>query len=182
MELQRVLIISFLFISSLGTLFHFTHGWFKRGFLLHVFSALNESTWEHMKMLLAPTLFVSLLQLIFLQGIYENFWNGVLLLLIVEILTIPILFEPLRFFIKKVPFAFTIIIFYLAIFLGLLVEYFVLKNNYVLFGDFIALVFVFLLVMLFGVFSYYPPKIFLFRDPVTGEYGDYLHKEKVLKK
>lgn len=182
MELQTIFIISFLLISLLGSLFHFTHGWIKRGFLLHVFSALNESTWEHMKMLLAPTLLVSVLQLFYLRGVYENFWNGVLLLLIVELLTIPFLFEPLRHLIKKVPFVFTILIFYLAIFFGLLVEYFVLKNEILIFSDFIALIFVLILVILFGFFSYYPPKHFLFRDPVTGEYGDYLHKEKVLKK
>ena len=96
MELWKVLLISFFVISTFGTLLHFTHGWFKKGILLHVFSALNESTWEHMKLLLAPTILVIVFQYFAFKGVYSNFWNATLALLFMELIAMPLLFEPLR--------------------------------------------------------------------------------------
>jgi len=177
MELWKVLLISFFVISTFGTLLHFTHGWFKKGILLHIFSALNESTWEHMKLLLAPTLIAMVFQFFAFKEAYFNFWNAVLCLLVVELITMPLIFEPLRLIMKKVPLWLTIAIFFLSIAIGLFVEYLVLTKEFLLFGEVIAMIFVVIIVLLFAVFSYYPPKFFIFKDPVSGKYGDYTHKD-----
>ncbi len=172
MSLILVLIISFLILSVFGTLLHFTHGWLKNGVLLHIFSAVNESTWEHMKLLVAPTILVMVFQYIFLNSEYTNIINGILILYIVEIVSIPLIFEPLRLILKKVPFIFTILIFYIAIILGLFVEYLILKNRISIFSESLSLVLILLITLKFSIFTYFPPKHFLFRDPVTGRYGD----------
>ncbi len=177
MELWKVLLISFFVISAFGTLFHFTHDWFKKGFLLHVFSAVNESTWEHMKLLLAPTLIAMVFQFFAFNGIYSNFWNAVLCLLVVELIAMPLLFEPLRLIMKKVPLWLTIVIFFLSIAVGIFVEYLVLTNEFLLFGEVIAMVLVVVIILLFAIFSYFPPKFFIFKDPISGKYGDYTHKD-----
>ena len=177
MELWKVLLISFFIISVFGTLLHFTHGWFKKGILLHVFSALNESTWEHMKLLLAPTLLVIVFQFFAFKGVYSNFWNATLALLFMELIAMPLLFEPLRVIMKKVPLWLTIVIFFLSIAIGLLVEYRILTKGILLFGEFIATVFVVIIGVLFAIFSYFPPKAFIFKDPISGKYGDYAHKD-----
>ncbi len=172
MTLNTILLISFLLLLTFGTLLHFTHNWFKKGLLLHIFSAVNESTWEHMKLLLAPTCIVIILQYLLLRNSYSNILYSGLILLVVQILTIPLLYEPLRLIVRKVPFLITIGIFILAIIFGVLVEYIILKNGYALISEPLSLLIVICLLLLFGLFSYYPPKIFLFKDPVTGRYGD----------
>lgn len=172
MNIIIVFIISFLILTIFGTLLHFTHGWFKKGILLHIFSALNESTWEHMKLLIAPTMLVIVLQYILLRNEYINIFNSLLILLIVELISIPLLYEALRILIKKVPFFITISIFILSIILGLVAEYIMLKNEVLIFPEYISFILILGIVIIFGIFTYYPPKFFIFRDPVTKRYGD----------
>ena len=78
---------------------------------------------------------------------------------------------------KKVPLWLTIVIFFLSIAIGLLVEYRILTKGILLFGEFIATVFVVIIGVLFAIFSYFPPKAFIFKDPISGKYGDYAHKD-----
>ncbi|HNW33226.1 MAG TPA: DUF6512 family protein [Candidatus Dojkabacteria bacterium] len=172
MDIYSIFILSFCFLILFGSLLHFTHDWVKKGILLHIFSALNESTWEHMKLLVAPTILVGILQYIFLKGSYQNLFNSIFILLLVEAISIPLLFEPLRILLKKVPFPITILIFILSILFGLLTQSYFLKNNISLFSEEVALLLSLGIVGIFAIFSYYPPKIFLFKDPVTGKYGD----------
>mgnify|MGYP000979501247 CR=1 FL=1 len=172
MNLISILIFSFVIISILGTVLHFTHGWFKKGILLHIFSAINESTWEHMKLLVFPTLLVMVFQFVSIKDLYNNLWNSLLVLFLVQVLTIPLLFEPLRFLIKKVPLLINILIFYFSIFLGLLFEYYFLSKEIFIFNEYLCIFFIVLLLILFFIFTYYPPKFFLFKDPVTKRYGD----------
>ena len=54
------LIISFLFVSIIGTLFHFTYDYFNHNKVASIFSAVNESTWEHIKMGLSSALLFSI--------------------------------------------------------------------------------------------------------------------------
>ncbi|HPM14316.1 MAG TPA: DUF6512 family protein [Candidatus Dojkabacteria bacterium] len=172
MNIHTVFIISFLILTIFGTLLHFTHEWFKKGILLHIFSALNESTWEHMKLLIAPTMLVVIFQYIFLRNEYLNIFNSLLILLIVELISIPLLYEPLRILIKKVPFFITISIFILSIILGLIAEYIMLKNKIFIFPEHISSIIILVIVIIFGIFTYYPPKSLIFRDPITKKYGD----------
>ena len=156
----------------MGTLLHFTHDLFKNGLLLHMFSAVNESTWEHMKLLLAPTLCVMVFQYIYLGSSYVNIVSSLLVLLVVELLTIPLLYEPLLRVIKRVPVIVTIFIFYISILIGLFVEYLLLKNGIVVLSEGFSFVMIVAIWIIFLVFTYYPPKIFLCKDPNTGLYGD----------
>ena len=172
MSITTILILCFFVISIIGTLLHFTHNWLKNGLLLHIFSAVNESTWEHMKLLVAPTLVVVIFQVIILKNIYANPWNGLLSLFLVEIITIPLLYEPLRIMFKEIPLLLTILIFYLAIALGLLSEYCVLTNSVYFVSEVMAILTLLILTILFGIFTYFPPKWFLFKDPVSRRYGD----------
>ena len=44
----------FLFTGALGVLLHFLYEWSGGNTLAAAFSAVNESTWEHMKLLFFP--------------------------------------------------------------------------------------------------------------------------------
>ena len=172
MELEIVLIVSFFLISIIGTVLHFTHNWFKNGILLHIFSAVNESTWEHMKLLVLPTILVMIFQYILLRDRYFNLFNSLFILYLIEILTIPLLYESLRLIFKKLHFLVTILIFYIAIILGVYIQYIMLISEISFLNEYISFVLIIVLTILFGIFTYYPPKYLIFRDPITGRYGD----------
>ena len=53
----------FLTVSVLGTLAHFCYEWSGRKLLVGAFCAVNESTWEHMKLLFFPALLFTMVQL-----------------------------------------------------------------------------------------------------------------------
>ncbi len=73
MKLEKANILKFLFISILGTLLHFTYDWSGGNFVVGLFSAQNESTWEHLKLLFFPMLFLTIIQYFFNLDITEDF-------------------------------------------------------------------------------------------------------------
>ena len=53
-ELRRWEIVGFIATGLFGTLLHFVYEWTGGNRVIAVFSAVNESTWEHMKLLAVP--------------------------------------------------------------------------------------------------------------------------------
>ena len=54
-------IISGILIMIFGTLLHFTFEWSNNNLLIGTFSAINESTWEHLKLLFFPMLITTII-------------------------------------------------------------------------------------------------------------------------
>ncbi|MEI6887208.1 MAG: DUF6512 family protein [bacterium] len=174
MSLELTLILTFFLVGIPSTLLHFTHEWFKNGILLHTFSAVNESTWEHMKLYVGPTLLAFIFQFLILNGRYMNIGNSVLVLMIIELVGVPLMYEPLRLTMKKVPFWITIAIFYIAIILGLIAQYFIYTNMTFYIPDILAIILLIAIPIVFGIFTFYPPKATIFKDPISKTYGDKL--------
>ena len=94
------LIISFLFVSIIGTLFHFTYDYFNHNKIVSLFAAVNESTWEHIKIALTP---------MFLWGLYDgyvygfspNYFLAKSISLLAVIIIIPLLFYGYKLITKK---------------------------------------------------------------------------------
>ena len=53
---KRYIVTGFLFVGIFGTLFHFVYDWCRQSRLIGLFVPVNESTWEHMKLLFIPML------------------------------------------------------------------------------------------------------------------------------
>ena len=66
-------IISTIFSMILGTLLHFTYNWSNNNLLVGVFSAVNESTWEHLKLLFFPMLITTILGYFYIGNNIPNF-------------------------------------------------------------------------------------------------------------
>ncbi len=74
-----------------GTLLHFLYELSGGSTLAAVFSAVNESTWEHMKLFFIPAFFFALLQRRFFAG-QRDFWCVKLLGISLGLLLIPTVF------------------------------------------------------------------------------------------
>ena len=86
------------------------------------------------------------------------------------------MYEPLKRVVKNVPFVLTIVIFYVSVLVALITEYFLLVNNIQFFSEPLAFILILTIPIVFGVFTFYPPKFLLFKDPITKSYGDKFEK------
>lgn len=57
--IKSYIITGIIFVSILGTLFHFVYEWSDNNVLIGLFTPINESIWEHTKLLFFPMLIYS---------------------------------------------------------------------------------------------------------------------------
>ena len=81
----------FLTVSVLGTLAHFAYEWSGKQLLAGAFCAVNESTWEHMKLLFWPLVFFAFIQRPFFKA-QGNYWCVKLEEVLLGLALIPVLF------------------------------------------------------------------------------------------
>ncbi len=88
---MKIFIIEFFFVSLVGTFLHFLYDLTNHNKLVGVFSAVNESVWEHIKLALTPTFLFSLIDGYF-YGYYNNYFFAKLISILSIIIVIPLLF------------------------------------------------------------------------------------------
>ena len=159
-------------ISTLaGTLLHFLYDWTGGSILVAPFSGVNESTWEHMKLLFWPLLILAWVQQKDFKE-FQNYWCIKLVGILVGLLAIPVLFYTYNGMFGKSPDWVNIAIFYVAAGLAFLLEgYLFQKNAVVCKRSTVPIGSLLFLGLLFILFTFFPPRLPLFQDPVTGTYG-----------
>jgi len=161
----------FAFTAAGGTLLHFLYEWTGQSPLAAPFSGVNESTWEHMKLLFFPMFFFALLQSQFFKEC-ENFWCIKLIGSATGLVTIPVLFYTYNGILGKSPDWINIAIFFVSAAVAFFLENRLFKRNRLPCKmPFLALGILLLISVLFAVFTFFPPQIPLFRDPITGNVG-----------
>lgn len=154
-----------------GTLLHFLYDWTNGSILAAPFSGVNESTWEHMKLLFWPLLLFALIQRWFFKE-QENYWCVKLLAALLGPALIPVLFYTYNGVFGKSPDWINIAIFYLCAGLTFLFERWVFKQDRLQCErPQLAFTIICLIGTLFVVFTFAPPQIPLFRDPLAGTFG-----------
>ena len=159
-------------LASLGgTLLHFLYDWTGGSILVAPFSGVNESTWEHMKLLFWPLFLFALIQRLFFKA-QENYWCVKLLGILLGLAFIPVLFYTYNCVFGKSPDWINIAIFYISAVLVFLFERWFFKQNRLQCRcPQLAFAVICLIGVLFAVFTFAPPQIPLFRDPLAGAYG-----------
>ena len=159
-------------LSTLGgTFLHFLYDWTGGSILVSPFFAVNESTWEHMKLLFWPLFLFALIQRLFFRE-QENYWCIKLTEILLGLVLIPVLFYTYNGVFGKSPDWINITIFYITALLVFLFEWWAFKNDrlqckYPL----LAFAAICVIGVLFVVFTFSPLQIPLFQDPLTGTYG-----------
>ncbi len=161
----------FVFTSVFGTLLHFLYDWTGECLLVAPFSAVNESTWEHMILLYFPMFVFSLIQSRFFKE-RKDYWCIKLIGFLTGLVLIPVLFYTVGGIFGATPDWVNIAIFFISAAATFLVEARLFKGN----GlpcriPFLAVAVIILIGILFVVFTFMPPQIPLFRDPLSGSYG-----------
>ena len=164
---KRITVINIIVTSLLGTLLHFAYDFFGQNYVIGLFSAVNESIWEHQKLLFFPTFFVSIIQFVFCRDCRKCFWISRLFGVLFGMLIIISLYYTVTGIIGKNIDAFNIALFYIGVISTFVLSNIFQKNrvlcgrysNIIGFSIFIALS------ILFVLFTNNPPSIALFQDP-----------------
>jgi len=163
--------IGIIVIFLVGASLHFVYEWSHHNKIVAVFAAVNESTWEHIKICMTPTLLWSIYE-ISLYGFTGNFIFAKSICLLTIILLIPILFYSYTFFTKKVHLIVDIICFLITVICSQLVfRYIINLNNYSDIFTYISFVLIIIELLLYFYLTYNPLKNFIFKDPITKKYG-----------
>ena len=158
-------------VTFVGTILHFLYDWTDGSILVAPFSGVNESTWEHMKLLFWPLFLFALVQRLFFRD-QESYWCVKLAEILLGLVLIPVLFYTYNGVFGKSSDWINIAIFYITALLVFLFEWWAFKRDWLpCKRPLLAFSVICLIGVLFVVFTFATPQIPLFQDPLTGTYG-----------
>ena len=162
----------FLFTSIFGTLLHFFFDLTGGNAVAALFSAVNESIWEHIKLIYYPMLIFSLIEYRLWGKESGNFWCVKLRGMLLALVLIPSLYYTYTGSLGISADWFNVTIFFIT---AAAVYYTETKhfreNRHGLLDGRICFALLLVIGVLFIYFTFRTPRIPLFRDPVTGTYG-----------
>jgi hypothetical protein len=159
-------------IAMLGSVLHFVFEWSGSLAPVGVIAAVNESVWEHFKIAFWPALLYAIFEYPFLRHSTGNFMIAKAIGIYIMPIAIAVIFYSYTAIVGEEILIVDILIFFVAVALGQLASYKVLTMKRLpRWTGGVGLVLVILLAVAFGVFTFYPPHLPIFRDAVTGGYG-----------
>ena len=168
-DIKKWTIAGVIFTIIIGSLLHFVYEWSGKNAIVGIFSPINESTWEHLKMLFWPAVVFSIVEFLFIGKHYKNYITGRAVALFVGILMIITLFYTYTGVLGTHYTVIDIAIFVISVIISFYVGYRITVSRNKVNGliSFAAFVSIALLVFAFVYFTGNPAKIPLFKDPTT---------------
>ena len=158
-------ITSAIFTIILGTILHYTFKWSNKNPLVGIFSAVNESTWEHLKLLFFPMLITILVGYFYIGKDIPNFLCAKAIGIIVALIFTIVFFYTYTGILGTNFAVLNILTFIFSAILGEYTAYKLMLSNFSC-NNIIAIITLIILFLCFVIFTFFPPKIGLFRDPL----------------
>ena len=165
-------LIGIVFIIILGSIFHFTFELSGHQPIVGVFSAVNESVWEHFKLAFWPAVVYAIFEYKFLKKSANNFFSAKTVGIYLMPIVIAVLFYMYTAILGEDLLIMDILTFVIAVIVGQLSSYKLLVSKELpIKTEKLSLFALVILGLAFVLFTFYPPHLSIFRDPVTGNYG-----------
>ncbi len=164
--IKKYLIAGAIFVSVVGTIFHFVYEWSGNNVIVGLFAPVNESVWEHTKLIFFPMLIYSLYIERKIKKEYPCIGSAMIWGALTGIVSIIALFYTysgaigfnVAFVDISIFYISTVISFYVVYRLALSCK----TDRYKVAAQILAIVFV----CLYIIFTVYPPDIPLFANPL----------------
>ena len=157
-------IISIIFTFIFGTLLHFTYNLSDNNMLVAIFSSINESVWEHLKLLYFPMLFATIIGYFYIGKNIKGFICSKTIGIISAMIFIVVFFYTYTGILGKDIAVIDISSFFIATLFGEYIAYILVKNDFMC-NSKIAVVLLISIFVCFAVFSFYTPKLGIFKEP-----------------
>ena len=167
-KLIKVFVIMTILVLISGVLLHFAYEWSGNNSLVAAFSAVNESTWEHLKLAFFPMLLFGFISFFFIKDFSNNFIEGLTIGILVSLIFIVVFFYGYQAILGKNIDFLNILDFVLAVIVGEFAFYRVvsMETASTVFTKFLCLAILTGLFICFVVFTYFPPVYRIFVSPV----------------
>ena len=176
MEVNMIYIGMFV-IGAIGTFLHFLYELSGHNKIVAIFAAVNESTWEHIKICMTATLIWSIYPLI-TKGFSTSFIVALSLGLLTIIIMIPVFFYSYTAITKKAILAIDIICFYITVICSQLVfNYFINLTDIPVIYIALCIILLIIQLILYFTLTYHAPENFFFEDPISHKYSLAGHTE-----
>ena len=165
-------IVGFIFVVIAGTILHFVYDWTGHNRIVGIFSPVNESTWEHLKLLFVPMLLYSIVECFAVGKNYPNFIAAKSVGIILGMLVIVIVFYTYTGIIGEHFLWADILTFIFGVAVAYKYSWRIINRADIgAKANFVGIVLVLFFAACFAIFTFIPPHIELFLDPATKEYG-----------
>ena len=175
MKVKTWQIITVVICLILGTLLHFTYDWSGENIIVGLFSAVNESTWEHLKLIFFPMFLMSIIGYFFIGNKSYNYWLAQVFGIIIAMTFITVFFYTYTGAFGINSAILNIAAFVVAVLIAQFIIYKMLKAIKIYNAESISIFLLIILLFSFILYTFEPPQIPLFQDPITGGFGINLH-------
>lgn len=173
-------IISFIIVSILGTLLHFVYDWSSKNAIVGAFSAVNESTWEHLKLIFFPMLLTTIIGFFCIGKTNKNYICGRTKGVLAGMIFIITFFYTYTGILGKNIAIIDISSFFIGVLIAEYISYKIINNPNYRCNNILSSISLIILLFCFIIFTYNTPKIGIFKDPVTGMYGNIFHNINII--
>ena len=162
----------FVFTSIFGTLLHFAYDWSGGSLFFALFSTVNESIFEHMKLLFFPMFAFCFIQNYFSKEKQINFWCTKLKGTLVGLVLIPLLYYTYTGILGTSADWFNITIFFIAAASAYITEAKTTNHRrpYMI-SETACFIILCIIGISFIILTFFPPHIPLFQDPQNLTFG-----------
>lgn len=171
MTLKKIKIISIFGMFTLCFLTHFLYNWFPN-VLFSIFFPVNESIWEHLKMMTSSILIWSILEYFIYKKYrinHNNFYLSLFLEVSLSIIIFLIIYLPIYHFTGSV-FILNIIVLFISLYFINVISYYILCLR-PLHKEVLGVIGIILLYIILGILTYNPPYNYIFFDKLENKYG-----------
>ena len=169
-KIRNYQILSIIFTFILGTLLHFTYNLSAQNSIVALFSSINESVWEHLKLVFFPMAITTIIGTFYFNKNVPNFLCSKTVGILVSMLFTIIFFYTYTGVLGNNIAFIDISSFFITTLLGEYVSYKLIMSKFNC-NNIIALIVLLALFISFFIFTYFTPNIGIFKDPLTGQYG-----------
>ena len=172
MNLKTIKIIGIIGTFLLCFLFHFLYEWLSNS-LFSIFFPVNESIWEHMKLIYTSFVFYGIIDYLLLKKYkipFNNFLFQLFIVPIIAIILYLIIFIPIYNAIGENMIV-SIGLLFLIIILEHLLSCYLLKRHNIKFQNIIGIIGIIIVYIIFGYLTYHPIENYIFYDNANNKYG-----------
>ncbi|MDE6601265.1 MAG: hypothetical protein K2K90_03700 [Lachnospiraceae bacterium] len=166
-HLKRFTITGILFVLVTGTLSHFLYDWSGHNPIVGLFTPVNESIWEHMKLLFFPMLLYSIIMICKCKRQYSHIASALFFGIITGTLLIPLFYYAYTHFLGKNYLVLDISIFILSIVISFWLTYRLTLSNKLESYTLGLGISVCILSLCFMLFTCHAPNTAIFQDPTA---------------
>ncbi len=164
-SLRKSEIIGCLFVWIVGTLFHFVYDWTNQNQFIGLFTPINESVWEHLKLLFFPYVFYMISQYFHIGKQYSSYFTAKLLGILCGMIFVVVVFYLSLAIVGKPITWIDVTLFFVGGLISYIVSYqYMIRKETSDVVEVLSFITILIIMLLFWGFTFNPPDFSIFQE------------------